>query len=217
MTYQVGRFYEVPCVRARYLRRTAWWPVMGPRHDDREHIRFPYVHWHVDWRFVPQAVADCWGESSVFDLPICAYMVIDPATGETFGSAYPLYGAALANGSAQRGAEAQIVARLDQGMEGWHERRRKRCRRADFPEYPSNARWMERLETAYRGESARTPGGKLVCPHRGMALDSVPADDYGCVTCPLHGLRWDARTGGLRTELRPPVKVDLRGKRSPHD
>src|SRR3954452_22436041 len=44
----------------------------------------------------------------------------------------------------------------------------------------------------------RTPGGwravDAACPHRGGPLaDGLVAD--GCVTCPLHGRRFDLRTG----------------------
>lgn len=29
------------------------------------------------------------------------------------------------------------------------------------------------------------------CPHKGFDLSSVKRDDNGCLTCPLHGAKWD--------------------------
>lgn len=53
MSDELGKFSIVPCVRAKYYNRIADWPVIGPMHDDKEHLNFPYLHYHIDWRFVP--------------------------------------------------------------------------------------------------------------------------------------------------------------------
>lgn len=53
-SYEVGKFYRVPCVRAQYHYVVDDWPVTGPQHEDAEFINFPYQHYHIDWRFVPQ-------------------------------------------------------------------------------------------------------------------------------------------------------------------
>lgn len=53
MSYEIGKFYKVPCVRAQYYRVVDYWPVMGPQHEDTEHVGFEYQHYHIDWRFVP--------------------------------------------------------------------------------------------------------------------------------------------------------------------
>lgn len=71
--------------------------------------------------------------------------------------------------------------------------RRTRCKR-QYPEYPfKRAKWLTELEDAYR-ESRVTSN---VCPHRGANLRGLTADSDGCVTCPLHGLRWECSTGRL--------------------
>jgi hypothetical protein len=36
-----------------------------------------------------------------------------------------------------------------------------------------------------------------LCPHRNMPLSGIPADDYGNVICPAHGLRWHKASGEL--------------------
>jgi hypothetical protein len=54
--YEVGKFYRVPCVetdRHTWL-GNGWLPVLGPLHEDRGAVNFPWAHWHVDWRFVDQ-------------------------------------------------------------------------------------------------------------------------------------------------------------------
>jgi hypothetical protein len=53
-----GRFHLVPAVRVTEWRglRDCWIPVMGPKHEDAEHVKFPWPHFHVDWRYVPQRV-----------------------------------------------------------------------------------------------------------------------------------------------------------------
>src|SRR5262245_46578027 len=33
-------------------------PVLGPLHEDAQTIGFPWAHYHVDWRFVPQTRVD---------------------------------------------------------------------------------------------------------------------------------------------------------------
>ena len=52
----IGRFYAVPTVRGKIFHLLRDWPVLGPRHSDKEIIGFPHVHYHVDWRFVSKSV-----------------------------------------------------------------------------------------------------------------------------------------------------------------
>jgi hypothetical protein len=49
----VGAFYLVPCVRGWWKGKIDWWPVMGPKHDDRKFFHFPWEHYHLDRRFLP--------------------------------------------------------------------------------------------------------------------------------------------------------------------
>lgn len=51
--YTIGRVYRVPCVFATAWQRAV--PIIGPLHEDKEHINFPEPHWHIDWRFVSKA------------------------------------------------------------------------------------------------------------------------------------------------------------------
>ena len=47
---RVGKYYSVPCVYWNNYRFHV--PIIGPLHEDVEHINFPHAHWHIDWRFV---------------------------------------------------------------------------------------------------------------------------------------------------------------------
>lgn len=81
-----------------------------------------------------------------------------------------------------------------------HERRIVRCCRtmpgwpwnAPIPYFKGHTMW-KRLEDEYAG--ARLKSCK-VCPHRGIPLSSMEPQD-GVLTCPGHGLRWDAQTGEI--------------------
>lgn len=48
----VGRFYLVPTVRTAWCGKLADWPVIGPKHDDREFFAFSEPHYHLDARFL---------------------------------------------------------------------------------------------------------------------------------------------------------------------
>lgn len=68
-----------------------------------------------------------------------------------------------------------------------------RCRRV-MPEYPVGAApWLSKMEQVYA--SAKLKG--MRCPHRGVDLTSCPRLPGNVVTCPLHGLSWDATNGGI--------------------
>lgn len=69
--------------------------------------------------------------------------------------------------------------------------KRLKCKR-DFPTFPQ-VRWLNHLEAKYEHCVLKAP----VCPHRGIALDSLPCNEDGIVECPAHGLRWNLKTGEL--------------------
>ncbi len=74
-------------------------------------------------------------------------------------------------------------------------RRRKYYR--EYPEFPSvNGRpvsWLPRLAEKYKDAIMKD----LICPHKGASLRGLPIDGAGCITCPLHGLKWNIETGSL--------------------
>ena len=72
-------------------------------------------------------------------------------------------------------------------------KRRKYFRASPQWPYPKKSGWPFDLAMAYKDAHLKD----MICPHRGASLRGMPVDEAGCVTCPLHGLRWDVETGGL--------------------
>lgn len=171
MTYEVGRFYVVPCVLGKWRHLTRYWPVMGSQHEDREHLDFPHQHYHIDWRFVGRPDID-W-----------------------FGAA--LQGHTDHDGlAANYGVPLMVGPRINVGGLPKPVLRRRKCHREHVLPFHRVARggWQKSMETAYVG--CKLAAGR-VCPHRGYDLSREPVNADGTITCPLHGLRWNAATGEL--------------------
>lgn len=167
MTYEVGKFYKVPCVRGMWHHLTRDWPVMGAFHSDAEIINFKEWHYHIDWRFVSK-------------LPLL----------DVFGSA--LKGFA---DPPKRNYITPLVTTPRMNPNGLPKpvMRRRKCQRPhSLPWEIKKKFWLQDLEKAYAG--CKLAAGH-VCPHRGYDLSHEPVDASGIVTCPLHGLRWNINSG----------------------
>lgn len=169
-----GRFYLVPVVR-RYPwhGRVDDWPVIGPKHDDREHFNFPDVHYHLDPRFLTSA-------QEQFVRRQGARVGRSSYTPGAAGDAveYAVSGYPLSN-------------RDWQLPPGRPELVRRRCRRASytFGMFPERRVQSMRAALGDPAEPIRLADGRLLCPHRKVDLSQFPPDESGIVTCPLHGLR----------------------------
>ena len=194
--YEVGRFYRVPCVWASWPDThltPRWWPVLGPQHEDSEFLNAPFQHYHVDFRFLER-------ESREVALtpqgPPRAFSVVITAMNIIVGKVGPY-------GKVKRLAEAPSAERLVEDA-AWFRVRRMKCK-APWSAYPHKlAFWREALERAYQGQRLRN--GRF-CPHKGADLGTFTPDG-DVVTCPLHGLRWNIRTGELTpttTAMRMPT------------
>jgi len=174
---EVGRMYLVPCMfvpavaRADWVPHDGWVPVLGPRHNDAEHLEFPHEHYHIDWRFVPNknytAVITNWHGTPLNNV--------------------------LSNTNANRWQEARL--------DGAPQLKRRLCRRSmpEFPslaqpaaKHASRSRWQS-LERAHACSRPK-PGN--ICPHRGIDLTPFAKPD-GTAICPGHGLKWNLHTGEL--------------------
>lgn len=72
------------------------------------------------------------------------------------------------------------------------EYRRKKCYRLADSIFRSGTRSTVCLLEEVLPEDLLLQGTR--CPHRGFDLASVPIEN-GCVTCPLHGLKWEIGVG----------------------
>jgi hypothetical protein len=76
----VGKFYMVPCVdvesREGIFLPIGRLPVTGPKHEDADHVKFPWHHWHYDLRFLSDLhysrVGMEYGYSHVLNTQTCA-------------------------------------------------------------------------------------------------------------------------------------------------
>jgi hypothetical protein len=166
--YEIGQWYEVPCVFWKWLGRWDWWPIQGPMHNDQRLIGFPHDHYHVDHRFLTVKQFQRGVSYAKF-------------RGINAANVYPLHS-----------TEKPHVQEV-----GWPQiptMKRKRCQRS-WPEFPVRSaaiNWLSRLEDAY--DCALMKHG--ICPHQGAPLSGLEVKD-GMVTCTLHGLRWNVETGAM--------------------
>ena len=189
-----GRQYLTTCIRAAINSITPpdWLPVIGQPHDDAKYIGFKPVHVHLDWRFLDAEQRESirsMGENAVHDAVI---VVTYP---EGTGMELKLKDA-LADDSIPNHSFIRTLFKTYQGP---------------FPAYPSRQPyWMPALSKAYRDSRM---GNDHICPHRGADLSGVDPDEHGVITCPLHGLRWCAKTG----EPAPPAETEPKaGATSPN-
>jgi len=169
---EIGRFYLVPVVYGYWLRWLRWWPILGGWHEDMKYIGFAKHHYHVDARFVEE---------------------LHPTPEHMQPPIWQEFRLPMQNWDLNENKVPFPRQPREQTL-GEPVIKRRRYRR-HFPDYPrTRAPWMTRLECAYKNHQLK-PG--LVCPHRGTPLRGLVVDSDGCVTCPLHGLRWNVSTGKL--------------------
>lgn len=179
MSYEIGKFYRVPCVKSvkghphDRLWRGEWVPIIGPLHKDDGPIQFPFEHWHVDWRFVTERMykrvsnRTHYGDMGIFHHVACLY--------ERSGN------------DSEDKTRSFFVGDVVE--------RRIKCRRP-FRPYPHALalRWLKPLQD----DCAAMKMTNMTCPHRGLPLDGCERDG-DVVQCPGHGLRWNVKTGELVT------------------
>ena len=168
----VGRFYLVPAVFYVYERVSKvpdWYPVIGPKHDDAEHLNFEWPHYHLDRRFMSDrqlmraASWSTYGRDTVAIAPI-----MEPPFGAHNWGPLPA-----------------------------PELRRMKCRRASvgFPATPRGNGVFPKFHETFLGKKCpRDAEGHLICPHKGARLTSLAPNEHGIITCPLHGLLIDPET-----------------------
>lgn len=172
--YEIGKMYAVPTVRYPWFGRVADWPIIGPRHADVEFFNFRSLHYHVDHRFLTNRQVAFLDRRHRYSI--------------SYGSGLA---AAYGNPLAQRDPN-------DFNQDLPHPKpivRRLLCRREWVPYPHGNQRAVQELRAAFADKHLiQTPEGHT-CPHRGVSLATIEPDENGVITCPLHGLRWCAKTG----------------------
>lgn len=169
----IGRLYLVPAIWwQRERKRPLWWPVIGPKHEDAEFLNFPWLHYHVDVRFVNRNhLAQHYRRFD--EMPRALAKIAD----------------ILAQPLSHTGMPDAPPAPQ------W---RRMKCQRAEII-YPYGfTTQVQNINAHFAGaQCARSKAG-WICPHRHAPLASIAPID-GVITCPLHGLKINAETGRVIT------------------
>ncbi|QXZ79638.1 Rieske 2Fe-2S domain-containing protein [Rhizobium sp. L51/94] len=164
----VGTSYLVPTVLGTWYRKTAAWPVIGPRHNDRHCIGFANDHYHLDARFVSGDETDYHFWRAVWGSPL---QISDKFNVGGLPAPFWLRRKCkrLIN-PVDMLPEVSLAAGAGRAP-GW---------KCHFDEWT--------------GKQAKHDGHGWICPHRMVPLaDHAPVN--GVITCPLHLLRIDATTG----------------------
>jgi hypothetical protein len=176
--YEIGKSYSVPTVRAYYLDRLDTWPVIGPKHEDLEYINFDHQHYHFDFRFLTTV------QLNRMRTHINYAGYARDGDGALYSQVLILHD----ERSVDRFPDIHLNLELPHPVYKW-----LKCRRA-MPDYTVQPRWLSALSHAYADKSLVNGH---ICPHRGANLTGLVVGTDGCVTCPLHGLRWNMVTGKL--------------------
>lgn len=188
-----------PCVWVRRGEKRISVPTIGPEHDDAEIINFPFQHYHADWRYCTRKalswlattwdIEDGWHVGALLAGAMASTVIrIGDKDNQTDGVIHmrrchlnPI----TKDWPAALHFDGETVT-----PDPWKSRRP-----VDLPKF-----WPRRLGEAYA--SHRINPAHPVCPHRGAPLCGITPDADGIITCPAHGLRWDAATGEARPRTR---------------
>ena len=179
----IGKRYRVPAVLvAGWLSArhgfNGWLPIIGPMHEDAEIINFPYLHYHVDWRFAPQRA---------INLLLSRQMPTRSRPEFLYGT--PIM--ACDTGGVPIVMGAPTLKHMTYKRE-----------LPPFPRPPLTIKgWPEQLAAKFA--CARLIDGK--CPHRGIPVSAMRRDG-DILECPGHGLRWNAVTGRAVHDPPPPLQ-----------
>jgi nitrite reductase/ring-hydroxylating ferredoxin subunit len=144
-------------------------PVLLPVHEDAEYFDFPYLHFHIDFRFVSD---DLWERMRACTAHIHACIVTRSLVAEE-----------------QRMHTLVCLRTMPEFP------RAAEIERNDGDKvHEGLVSAVCALERHYR--HLRIDTQTLICPHRGVCLKGLPVTE-GTVVCPAHGLAWNVKTGAL--------------------
>lgn len=171
-----GRWYQVPCVwwwkvegKSRYFL-----PVLGDLHEDKDIIKVPGQHWHIDWRFVTPRMLAVMDWETVIEKGRCF--------GHALFQRHPEFQRYHEYGARRMRCVRAMPEYKDEVHRGYTVR--------DGMSQTFKIPWLKALEAAFAGTRAEC----LRCPHRGLPLNGLPVEPGNVVTCRGHGLRWSLDT-----------------------
>lgn len=196
----VGDRYPVTLVRARWVQHPVarWWPVLGKLHHDARDLHFPLLHWHLDFRFVPDDAAEDF--RSCIGAPILLGRVVPVERGDEemfdkFNMHVSDFERRTRDFERLFKMNRQAAKKLRQyPRRSWIKvERRKMLRTYDYL-LDQGGHLLNLLHEKMPPDRWRIDPENPVCPHRQVDLSGVAVRD-GRIRCPLHGLTFCARSG----------------------
>jgi hypothetical protein len=168
----IGRYYLVPVVRyGLFNKDDEDWPVLGPIHHDRELINFPDLHYHLDGRFLSAR-------------QMRRFVSEDEWMSGQYSPGSTLNGKPLSQ-------KRQFGGVVQPKLPPRPTLKKLLCRREIQPWVVGkfSERWGLNKHYGEPAAGLHRRDGRVLCPHRKVDLSQFPADLYGVVVCPLHGMR----------------------------
>lgn len=188
----IGETYLVRCVHQvleyKIGTYSNWCPVVGDFHEDKGIAQEQY-HFHVDWRFMPQfyieeieKIYKSWGmflgeENTHNYVAITQKMIV----GRKLGYNYSTF---------EQVTQEQLDTTLI--IEEEDIKYLPLVYQRNFAPLADST--FEKLVTIYKTSGKRMKN--MICPHKKTKLHSCKTIG-DIVQCPLHGLKWNVKTGEL--------------------
>jgi len=180
---EVGKYYKVPCVKAKAIYPFMDWnyiPINSHLHEDVKVIGFKHRHWHIDWRFANRElfndrVKGARDESSKEVASVISLM-------ETHE---------LDENFMVTDSEEIFYRRL---------KCKRRYQAGDFfsgsfyQMQKSKNSWPIQLSKKFCSAKLKEINGQFICPHKGVVIDKNCKDHDGNYVCPGHLLRFNPKT-----------------------
>ena len=169
---RVGRKYLVPTVTYGWAGRAFAWPVLTPLHTDAE-LGFDVPHWQVDGRFTTR------------DMDAHAYaMVMAGCPTEQYDNSDK----PLAYKMADCASTIALIEEAGIPMPTVPTWRAMRCQRREIKRIWRCAKTIAKIEDYCSDHHAVRRGNRILCPHKGADLTSIPVNAEGYARCPMHQL-----------------------------
>lgn len=175
---QVGKFYTVPHVQNVW---GEYWPINSYLHEDAKIIKFPYKHWHIDWRFVHNTLyfEECisiWEPPSFVEVKKVLNLLDGELNDEIpFDKRYTTFNPEV--------HYKKVKCKRNYGAAMFSTDNRKKLKG-----------WPKDLARHFCKSKLKEVDGQLICPHKGIVIDRNCKDMDGNYVCPGHLLKFNPET-----------------------
>lgn len=174
---ELGKFYKVPCILNL---AGGLVPINSYLHNDKKIIGVDFRHWHIDWRFV---------NAKFYQQELVGRNETWPISAREVG--FPLVYYTI--------PPHDVYLKWASNTTKIHYRTLKCKRNYSAGKFftdrfdPIND-FTKRMESHFRGSKLKQVDGVLICPHKGVHIDTNCKDENGNYVCPGHLLRFNPKT-----------------------